>query len=675
MEWWTPAIVPFLVALALFFVPGLPIALAARQKGFDAVALAPALSVAAIAVSAILAPLLGIKWSVWVPLIFALLIAAAVAGGFALAGRLRPTSPTGDPAEADLRPARWWSPSQAWAYAAFAVGAMILGRNLAVAMGDPHWVSQTYDAVFHLNALRYIADTANASSLHIGSMTSGGGPSAFYPAAWHGIASLVFELSGASIPVTANTMSLVVGAILWPLSTVYFIRQSFAVGRPALLATGAVVAAYVSFPVLLVYFGVLYPNSLGIALMPLLLGLAVQIFHLGDERRIALAPALVLGVLVSLALALAHPNVIMSALAFIVPMVAFIIGRQLLRGARREIRPALLVVQLAGSAALIWLIVFLWGLVRPPKDAGGWEPYQADTTGLGEALLNNTIGAGNLWVISILAIIGVYSVLSSRRNLLWLPLMWGLGVHLYVAGRSMEWDDGRDWLLGVWYHDPYRVAALLPVVAFPLAVLGVDYLATYLQRALAALPTKRTELTALALTTALVLGLVTWSTQQNVRLQNFIEYTSKVYSPDLLSPLLTPDEYAVLNAVADYVPEDATIITNPWTGASLAYAFSGRKVTGYHTWYTKDADTEILIDDLAQYDTNPAVCETIRKHNAYYAIYFGTREVNEHVSGTHTDEYGTLEYLAIPEVIDNGGVADVIFRSEGATLYRITACD
>lgn len=667
---WSLALVPFTVALALILIPGLLIAIAAGQKGFDALGLAPALSVVTIAVSAIIAPLLGLRWAVWIPLVFALLLAALVYAILVLGGRLglSPSPRNGQQAPVSS----WWSAGQGWAYGGWAIGGLLLLRNSTNAIGDPNWVSQTYDANFHLNAIRYIADHGNASSLFISSMTSGDGSATFYPAAWHGFASLVFELSGAGVPVVANTVSVLIAGFIWPLSLLYLVRQLFSLARPSFLAAGVISAAYISFPLLLLYFGVLYPNSLGISLLPVGVAIVAQVFGLGDQQRLRLGQGLILGVLVSLAIALAHPNMVMTLLMMTVPMLAFFAFRQLIRATRGEVTPVTVVAQILMSASLIWLVWILWGIVRPPQEAGGWEPSTVDTAGIGEALLNNSLGAGNLWVISLLGLVGAFCVFHTRRNLIWLVALWAYTAYFYIASRSMTWDDGRDWVVGVWYHDPFRIAAMLPVAAAPLAVLGTDYLIRRLIEATRPLFKKRAHLAMVAIS-ALVLVPLTWATQGNHRMEDYVATTFWSYAPSPNSPLLTPDEYKVLYALDNYVPEGATIIVNPWTGASLAYAISGREVTAYHTSYEPTPENEVLIKDLDQATHNPAVCRAVKHENARYGLYFGGQEINQHISGKHTSEYKSLEYLNQLRARGNGAV-EVLYQSGQATLYRINLC-
>lgn len=666
---WSFVIAPAMVAVAIFVIPGLLVAVAAGQKGFEALGVAPAVSVAIVALSAMVAPKLGISWAIWVPFAAAAVIATLVLGVVKTAGLM--VGKTGNPQPVNAQ--QWLTRDQIWYWGAFILGAVLLVRSITNSIGFAGWVSQTYDVNFHLNAIRYIADTGNASSFDLTSMTAGDGHTIFYPAAWHGIASLTFMVTGEDIRYIANMMTLVIGAFVWPLSVLYMLRQMFKLSMPAVLSAGVVTAAYVGFPLLLVDFGVLYPNSLGISIMPIGFGLVVQLFRLGQTQRVGVAPAIFLGVFSALGIALAHPNSIMSLLVMLVPVFVMRGVLQLRAGIRGTLKPHLAALHVLGVAVILWLIWFLWGVVRPPADAGGWEPETYQAGAVGEVVLNNALGFASLWVISLLVFVGMFAIFQQKRQYVWLIAVWAYTAYFYVAIRSMDWADGRDWVTGVWYNDPYRVAAIVPLASIPLAVMGLDYLS---RRVLEQGILQRSGKPAIALTLVAVsfAGILTWGTQGNKEYNEFVTRTFWRYQPDINSPLLTPDEYNVLFAIDKYVPEDATIIVNPWTGAGLAYAFSGRKVTGYHTAYSKTPEAEILTNDLEHFRTNPQVCELMSEQNAYYAIYFGEQEINAWTGG-HSQDYESLNYLADPQVYEGGGVAEILYRSGGATLYRITACD
>jgi len=79
---------------------------------------------------------------------------------------------------------------------------MVIGAVVVVqGIGSPETLSQTYDAVFHYNAIAYIVDSGNASSLTLNSLGTPGTPGSFYPSAWHDFASLLVLTTGASAPV------------------------------------------------------------------------------------------------------------------------------------------------------------------------------------------------------------------------------------------------------------------------------------------------------------------------------------------------------------------------------------------------------------------------------------------------------------------------------------------
>ena len=66
-----------------------------------------------------------------------------------------------------------------------AIGGLLIALQLGFAIGQPDRISQTLDAAFHLNAVRYILEHGDGSSLHITDLVLPPGRSSFYPAAWH----------------------------------------------------------------------------------------------------------------------------------------------------------------------------------------------------------------------------------------------------------------------------------------------------------------------------------------------------------------------------------------------------------------------------------------------------------------------------------------------------------
>src|SRR5690606_29223549 len=113
-------------------------------------------------------------------------------------------------------------------------------------------ISQTNDAIFHLNAVRYALETGSASSVNIASFT---GSSGFYPAAWHALVVTTIQISGGSLPVAINALTIVIGAVIWPLGVAWLAQ--IATDRATIAGYAVVLAgALQAFPLLMFQWGV-----------------------------------------------------------------------------------------------------------------------------------------------------------------------------------------------------------------------------------------------------------------------------------------------------------------------------------------------------------------------------------------------------------------------------------
>ena len=155
---WLAITAPFLVGLLVVFIPGLMVAAALKMRGIDAFGIAPALSIAMVAISAIIAPMMGVRWALWVPFAFAALIALLgfliQRGVDALGGRRRHSdqpvaysdshdavaSRAADSSLSPLAESRWFSREQALYWVSFAIGAILLARNITNSVGRPEWI-------------------------------------------------------------------------------------------------------------------------------------------------------------------------------------------------------------------------------------------------------------------------------------------------------------------------------------------------------------------------------------------------------------------------------------------------------------------------------------------------------------------------------------------------------
>src|SRR5690606_4858513 len=130
-------------------------------------------------------------------------------------------------------------------------GILLSAWRIIAYVHDPSGISQTNDAVFHMNAVRFILQTDDASSLHVNSVIGGRG---FYPAAWHALVSLAVLITGAEIAVAANMLTVVIAAFIWTLGIAWLARA--VTGSATVAAYAAILAgALQTFPLLMFQWG------------------------------------------------------------------------------------------------------------------------------------------------------------------------------------------------------------------------------------------------------------------------------------------------------------------------------------------------------------------------------------------------------------------------------------
>lgn len=638
---WLDAVPAQAVAAALLLVPGLLVGLAGRLRGTWLLGTAPAVSTALLGASALVAPTLGWAWG-WRPVAVATAATAVVA---AVVGRVLLRGPTPDgPAERRAAGA---------AVAAGAAAAALALLSVRRGLGRPDMVSQSFDALFQLNAVRWILDHGDASPLHISAMSS---PESvgFYPAGWHALTSLVAQLSGASPVVAANAVTWVVAGVAWPLAAALLVRAL--VGpRPLAVAAGALLSqGFASFPWLLDRWGVLWPQALGTALAPAVLALLVGLTAVGATRADRLRRLLVAGVALG-GTGLAHPGVVflllplVTALLLVSALPAVLLPWRSSTG-QRVITAATVVAGLVAAVG----VVAVWPRTASLR-AFDWPATRSVGRAVLEDLLGSPAGAGGSVAVAVLVLVGVV-VAARRTRWRWLVVGWVLLIALDVLAAAVDAPISRQ-LTGLWYNDRYRLASAVPLTALPLAVLGAGALARGLAGRVRPRPALGAALAVLVLA-AVVVPQVRGNGDQ-------LGLTNARAAESVPQSYVGLGEQRFLEGLSRYVPAGDVVIGNPWDGSSFAYALGGVEVLYPHLTGRWPGDWYYLADNLQLIGTDPAVCAALDRTRVRWFLDDGTL--------FHPAALTPFGFTAMRQVQDLPQFTEVA-SGGGATLYRITGC-
>ena len=626
-------------------VVGMPLAYAAGLRGFWMFSAAAPLALTAVSGTAVVAAWIGVPWS-----IAPVLVVTVLASGLLLLLRRR-ARPEGR-LEHRIDP---------WLVAALALAAVLLSLRVWETIGRPDAISQTFDNIFHLNGIRYVLTTGSASSLTLGGMTSLDASPPFYPAAWHALCALVVQLTGVSIPVAVNAVTLVTAAVVWPLSTVLLARTLF--GRSSVVSVSAalIATAIPAFPLLLMHYGVLYPFQLGLAVLPVALAAAARVTGVvprAEPDGVGWWALVLVGLIPGMSLA--HPGAFVAWLALTVPFALLLVVRawRAASTARRRfgIAAGLLVYLALGAGTIL--------VLRPPLEARGWPLQMGMGQAVGQMLTVSMWYGVSAVAIAVAAVLGIaWALIDRTRPALAALGMYGVAGLLFVTVAALPLSRVRDALTGAWYNNFPRLAAVLAVAMVPLAVYGV--LRTL--RAVASVPrvtrlrerTPRSARIAIGVVAAASFGVAVQGTHMDAA----VVRAQQTYAITPESPLLSADEYELLLRLDGHVPEGVAVAGSAWTGASLAFALADRPVLMPHTLMEISAEIEVINNELDGAVAGSAVCAAAEELNVGFVLDFGGREVH---GGQH-------DMPGLDDLENSSAV--VLVDSEGeARLYELVSC-
>jgi D-galactosaminyltransferase len=453
-----------LIALFLLIAPGTIVARIAQLTWPVAIAVGPALTYGVVALAIIPFGALGIPWNGWTALA-ALVAVCVVATGLQLPlARYRDT-------EAEAR-------GIAGLPALVVAAGVLLGMLLimwAAYRGLTQWqsVPSTWDAVWHANEVRYILDTGQASSTHMGELRNvETHQPLYYPSVFHALIAVQCQLTGAA-PTTAYTLGSVAASIwLFPTSaamlTWHLLRPVTTVWRTAGVAAtaAALSASFTSVPY--VEFGVAaMPNlaAYGVAIPTFLLIVST----LRHRDRIPVATLALVGVL----------SVHLTG-GFIV--ILFLLAWWLLDAWWHPVRGRLAdVLTLAATAvptALILAPQFIGVLRQADIIAGHAFPsFKSAKQGVIDALLLHTRHLNDFPTqYSLLVLIYAGMAIMLYKRIWWPPALWVvLTVATVYSGAPFHNLAGAviEKFSEFFYNDPRRLSAVVTMLVTPMAAIAL----------------------------------------------------------------------------------------------------------------------------------------------------------------------------------------------------------
>ncbi|WP_345802268.1 DUF6541 family protein [Microbacterium sp. AZCO] len=643
---WGSLFLACVACAGVLWIPGALVSFGLRLRGLWFAASAPLLGVTTIVGSAIISPLISLAWT---PL--------PVLGAAILAGGLLRLTTRWLPA---LRP-RQGTATRTWVVPlGVTSGATLLAVQVLRAVGAPDNFAQSFDNVFHLNAVRYILDTSNASPLALGSMTSQPGETFAYPSGWHAVVSLVVQTAGVEIPVASNAALLTISCVVWPLGAMLLSRSLVGPNASVTLAAGVLSAAFATFPMFEIVIMGTYPLVFSIALLP---ASVAALAHLFGVARIPIgrgAAGLTLAATLP-GITVAHPSsaiwlLVLSLPVFIVVSIARYQGST--AGLKRRL-------WLMSSILYTLLVVTALVYLQPDNDH---DALAKGTLGqaIGEALSSSLGGLPVAVAVAVLALIGTVRAVRRGGLAAWTGVgLWGTSLAMYViaAGGDELW---RLALTGVWNSDADRIAAYAPLATLPLAALGAASIWVW---AGAVLRRRKVGLRGGTCAGIAAAGIVLLAVAtQGSAVRSVVDAAHVLFEPTdsavTVMVAVSEDERAIIREVAKLVPKADVIAGNPWSGSSVTYALTGRRVLLPHLLDDPGAETTAFLEGFATATPGDPACRAARDLNVRWVLDF--RSTQGTLPGA--TKYAGLENLATSPNVE------LVDRKGDAYLYKIVGC-
>ena len=662
---WLSVIVPALVLAAILYVPGIAVNALFLRKRLYTVGFAPVTGAAILGFASLASGVIPGHWSLKFVLCCEIGVFIVVAGIMWLCGS-RPR----DWLENYKRLFSGWAGSRAIAL----LGALIVNAVIAIgvfvrSVPSPQAFFSTYDTPFHMSVIRWLIESGDGSSLH-SAVVDGTVGSHFYPALWHGWVSMVISGLGTPMTVAINASCLVILLSVWPLSaavlTDVLFGEKFKSAPVFALFASSLFAAY---PWGLLAFGVLYSNFFSYALAPAYLAAFVALLR-GIVSRAVRGAELCGLILIAIggfaSIALAQPNSVFTLAVILFPYLIALAFDQTHRRSGSLLKATTVSVLLVLLAAAAW-----YGLYKAPfmqrTVTWRWDSFESPLRAFLSVIIlstNTSVRYNGQLLLALCVAIGVVLAVKYRRT--WLVISYAFIAFLYVLSAGFE-GDFRNMATGFWYHDSYRPAGAMSILAVPLMALALAWCYDKLFANQKASLRPAALLRGGAFAVVLVVIAAVTLTGGNMRWRIAL---MKDAAEDRASHYTDSDEIAFMDEARKITGTEGKVANDPFDGSMFGYATSGLPVVFTSmpgNWIGQmTPDAHVIIDDLYKVSEDPQeICPVIQRENIRYVIVL---ERHRQVFDEHSPWKGirniTPETPGFERVLERGPYS----------LYKITAC-
>jgi hypothetical protein len=370
---------------------------------------------------------------------------------------------------------------------------------------------------------------------------------------------------------------------------------------------------------------------------------------------------LLFGAAAAWAIAIAHPISALSvALICLFPLLV-VLGPYVARQWRRHPLPTSMVLLAIVAVVAIALTVPSGLGPLHSVETQVFPLIQSPRRAVVGAISNGTDRMAPEWLLALFMVIGAVACFVWRQRR-WLVFAELAIVALYVGAASIGSPITR-LFTGPWYNDSHRLAAILPIVAIPLATTGVLAVAEVLRRVV--FQAADVSQPAVAVALSLVVGAAVAGLTAVHGIQSNAGNLGGEFSSSGSAIFVSPAKLQFLRKVAGIVPASSLVADSPYSGTAFLYALSGIRVLFPQiSEATDNHDMVYLALNLMHIGQDQRACDLVRRYDVGYMII---------APDNYLKNQKLSNYPGVTDPVAGSGF-ELITADGPQKLYKITIC-